>query len=76
MLDDDRLRAVQNVIDSLPLSDSQLELAHETINALSAGAADELIKRHQRLIDSLPRALEAIQRVRRQRRHPSKPRQD
>ena len=70
MLDDDRLRAVQNVIDSLPLSKRQLDLAHETIEAMTVEEADELVKLHQSVIEGLPRAREAIRLILQQRREP------
>ena len=75
MLDDDRLRAVQDVIDSLPLSERQLDLAHETIEAMTAEEADELIELHRRVIEGLPRAREAIRQIHQQRQRPSEPEQ-
>ncbi len=68
MLDPIRLQALRVVIDSLPLTERQRDLAEETIGSLSPEAADTVIRAHQRLVETLPAALAAIDRVKRVRR--------
>jgi hypothetical protein len=68
MLDLIRLQALHVVIDSLPLTARQRDLAEETIGSLSPEAADTVIRAHQRLVETLPAALAAIDRVKRARR--------
>lgn len=68
MLDPIRTQALRLVIDSLPLTERQRDLAEETIGSLSPEAADTVIRAHQRLVETLPAALAAIDRVKRARR--------
>ena len=64
MLDPNRTQALRDVIDSLPLSERQRDLAEETIASMSSEEADELIRLHQSVIAGLPEALAAIKRIR------------
>ncbi|WP_376961148.1 hypothetical protein ABNQ39_14850 [Azospirillum sp. A26] len=68
MLDPIRTQALRVVIDSLPLTERQRDLAEETIGSLSPEAADTVIRAHQRLVETLPAAMAAIDRVKRARR--------
>jgi flagellar motor switch protein FliG len=67
MLDPIRAQALRTVIDSLPLTERQRDLAEETIASLSPEAADTVIMAHQRLVETLPAALAAIDRIKRGR---------
>lgn len=59
-----RREAVQRIINSMPLGERQRQLAQETLEDMDDAEADKLITLHAKLIEGLPKALEAIRRVR------------
>lgn len=61
-----RLReALMEVVDTLPLTERQRELAMETVRDVTREEAEAIIDGHRKLVDGLPAALEAVRRIRR-----------
>ncbi len=63
MLDPIRTQALRAVIDSLPLTGRQRDLADETIASLLPEEADAMIRLHQDLVENLPAARAAIDHI-------------
>lgn len=67
MLDPVQAQALRAVIDSLPLTGRQRDLAEETIASLLPEEADAIIRLHQDLVENLPAARAAIDHITRAR---------
>lgn len=63
MLDPVHAQALRAVVDSLPLTGRQRDLADETVASLSPEEAAAMIRLHQSLVENLPAARAAIDHI-------------
>ena len=60
----ERRAKVKAIIESLPLGERQRDLANETLESMTDADADLIIENHERLMAGLPKALDAVRRIR------------